>query len=111
MADKLKDNYKGHGSMKAVTDQWNAVFKALNEASVQMPGGYKGEIPTFSIQDGALILDMKDAQVFSPTNVKWNLLDAATQANPAASDSVAFDSYSLSVVNGYLTINVTVSAV
>lgn len=111
MAEKLKDTYKGHGSMEAVVNQWNGVFKALNGASVEMPSGYTGETPTFQIQDGNLVLDMKDAQVFTPNNVTWSMQDAAIVADPTATATVAFDSYSVSVVNGYLTIKVIASAI
>ena len=101
MAETLKDTFKGHGSMEDFVDQSNALFKAFNDARVDMPSGYAGDIPTLSIQDGALVLNMMDAQVFTPNRVTWNLLDDST--SPRA---VSFESYSVSVVNGYLTITV-----
>ena len=77
------------------------LFHALNNAGVEMPSGYSGKTPELSIQEGNLVLDMKDAQVFSPVNVKWSLTD-----NSSSPRSVSFDSFSATVANGTLTIKV-----
>lgn len=75
------------------------VFKAINGASVEMPGGYSGATPTLSIQGGdknpMLVLDMQEALVFSLNNVTWSLTGGAT-----------YVSYSVQVVNGKLLISV-----
>ena len=101
MAEQLKENFKGTGSMESFVEQCNILFHAINNAGVEMPSGYAGKVPELSIQEGALVLDMKDAQVFSPANVKWSLTD-----NSSSPRSVNFDSFSATVVNGFLTIKV-----
>ena len=97
----LKANYKGHGSMKDFTDQSNDLFQAINDARVDMPSGYAGNQPTLSIDSGSLVLDMRDAQVFSPNRVTWSLQDSS-----GAGRTVTFVTSSVSVVAGYLTIKV-----
>ena len=105
MSDELKDTFKGHGSMIDFVDTCNALFAAHNNGVVEMPSGYAGRIPTLKIECGKLVLNMKDAQVFSPARLKWVLNDNSTSPRV-----VTFDSKSATVINGYLTIKVNATA-
>ena len=91
--------------MEDFVNECNALFSALNNALVEMPSGYSGNVPVLRIESGALVLDMKDANVFSTSKINWVLEDKSTSPRV-----VNFDTYSASVTNGYLTIRVGATA-
>jgi len=70
---KLKDNFVGTGPLKRFAEESNRIFSALNNATVKMPSGYDGGIPTLSLkksgESASLVLDMSDAMIFNPQNV------------------------------------------
>ena len=101
----LKDTFKGTGSMEEFVEEANALFHALNTAHVEMPSAYSGAVPTLKIEGGSLVLDMKDAMVFSPKNFKWTLVDDSTSPRV-----VNIENVNPRVTNGFLTIQIFANA-
>lgn len=93
----LKDDFEGTGPMEEFAQETNKVFGALNEMIVIMPTGYEGETPTLRLRKGdtQIVLDMKDALVYTIDNVDWNLLGTAF-----------YKSNTIEVIDGRLTITV-----
>ena len=96
MAEKLKSDFVGTGSMEAFCKETNALFSAINNIDFIMPVGYEGVPPSTEIINGRLVFDFGDALIFTLKNVSWNLTGTAV-----------YVSYSASVSNGKLLIDVT----
>ena len=96
---ELNTKYEGTGSMKEFIASSVALFKSINEASVEVPAGYSGITPTLKIDGGdkdpKLVLDMAEALLFTLNNVSWDLSGTAT-----------FASNTVEVRNGKLIISV-----
>ena len=99
----LNTKYEGTGSMKGFVASSVALFKAINEAKVEVPKNYAGAEPTLSIKDSdkdpKLVLDMAEALLFTLNNVSWDLSGTAT-----------FVSTDVTVNNGKLIISVTANS-
>lgn len=68
-------NFTGTNSMKAFVADSVTVFNAINNAEVLMPPQFEGTRPEFIFSEGASFeLDMKDAIVFDPNAVEFELL-------------------------------------
>ena len=102
----LKDTYKGSGSLEDFVENINGISSAINNATVTMPSGYAGKTPTLEVKSGALVLDMKDAQVFSPNKVNFTFIDRST-----APRAITIDIKDIGVVNGFLTIRIEATGV
>ncbi len=85
MSKKWRDDFKGTGSMKKLTDEVNSFMNAMNNINVKMPRNYEGQPVSLAFIDNRLVLDFGDALVFSLNNVEWvfsgtaNIVDFSAQ--------------------------------
>jgi hypothetical protein len=96
---ELNTKFEGTGSFAEFVENVVDFFKAINNASVEVPSGYSGAEPTLRLEDGKsgpqLVLDMAEALVFTLNNVQWELVGSA-----------AFVDWKVSVQNGKLVVYV-----
>jgi hypothetical protein len=81
-----KENFKGTGPLKPLTDQCNELFEMLNNIEIIMPKSYSGFKPTLTFdKDGKLVFDFQEALIFTLRNVKWVTSGNATVSNKIVS--------------------------
>ena len=91
----FRTNFEGTGNMEEFCEESNLLFSALNNIEFQMPSGYSGIQPSARVENNRIVFDFGQALIFTLNNVQWNLTGSAT-----------FTSYTASVQNGQLVINV-----
>ena len=105
----LNTKFTGTGGMTKFVAESTKMFSAINNATIEMPFEYKGQTPTISISGGdspALVIDMKDAAVFTENNVQWSLWDNSLGAFVAPESY--FISMDIRIENGVLKIDLVV---
>ena len=68
----FRDNFKGTGNMTQFCEESNKLFSALNNIVFIMPVGYAGIEPSVRIEEGRIVFDMGQAQIFTLNNVAWD---------------------------------------
>lgn len=68
---KFRQDFIGTGNMERFCEESNKLFAALNNIVFLMPSGYEGVEPSIRIEEGRIIFDFGQAQIFTLNNVNW----------------------------------------